>query len=82
MELYLNIPQPSTDCLKELVTKIVTFNQKEFFRVFEQNTEKASKVVYSSESKEIDRAVQIVNIILAILKSEELEQELRNCLGL
>ncbi len=82
LELYLNIPKPSTDCLKELVTKIVTFNQKEFFRVFEQNTEKASKVVYSSESQEIDRAVQIVNIILAILKSEELEQELKDCLGL
>ncbi len=82
MELYLDIPKPSTDCIKKLVIKIVKFNQKEFFKVFEQGAEKASKVVYSSERLEINRAVQIVNIILAIIKSDEYEQELRDCLGL
>ncbi len=82
LELYLEIPKPSLDCLKGIVTKIVEYNQTEFFNVFENKVERAKKVVYSSEGPEIDRAIRIVDLILTILKSAEYEKELKDCLGI
>ena len=82
LELYLEIPKPSFDCLQGIINKIVAYNQAEFFKVFEEKIDLAKDVVYTSEGPEIDRALPIVDILLAILKSSEYEKELRECLGL
>ena len=82
LEIYLEIEKPSIKCLTEIINKIVEYNQKEFFRVFTQKIPKAKDIVYSSEGPDIDRALVIVDIILAILRSNEYQNELKECLGL
>jgi hypothetical protein len=82
LALYLDIPEPSFKCLKEIIMKIVEYNQSEFFKVFEEKIDRAKDIVYTSESPEIDKAIHLVDIILAILKSSEYEKELKDCLGI
>ncbi len=82
ISLTLNTSAPKGDCLAKIMQKIVSENEQAMFKIFDDNQEEVTKLIYTLEGRETDRALYAMNILLAIINSEKYKKELEECLGI
>ncbi|MCE7742840.1 MAG: hypothetical protein GOP50_10335 [Candidatus Heimdallarchaeota archaeon] len=80
--IALNKPSPPTECLTQLISRILGDNEEKMFKLFEEKQEEVTKFIYTLEGRETDRAIYIMNIILALINVEKYKKELDECLGI
>ncbi len=80
--ISLNKSSPSVKCLTSLIHRILESNEKELFNIFENNQDEVTKLVYTLEGRETDRAIYIMNILLTLLSFEKFQKEFKECLGI
>jgi len=80
--ISLNKTSLPTKCLTQLIHRILKDNEEEMFKLFEEKQDEVTKLVYTLEGRETDRAIYIMNIILALISVEKYKKELEECLGI
>lgn len=78
--IILDKPAPSTNCLTKLILRILGENEEEMFKTFTEKSEEFTQLVYTIEGRETDRAIFIMNILLALINFDKYKKELDECM--
>ena len=80
--LILNKKPPSSNCLTKIIQKILEDNENEVFRIFDENKDEVTKLVYNIEGRETERGLFVINVLLAIINQDKYRKEINECLGI
>ena len=82
LSLFYDAKEPDIQCLTNLIYRFAEYNENRLFKIYEEKPEQLTEIIYSSRGEDIDKAMDLLDVMVAFLKAPEYEKELRKCLGL